>query len=263
VHGYPDDHRVWDDVVAVLVDRFHVVTYDVRGAGGSRAPRGRQHYRLPQLEADLLAVVDAVSPDAPVHLVGHDWGSLQSWHAVTGDRLHGRLASYTSFCGTDLDHAADWFRRRLRRPTRRGLGEALRQGLHSQYISFFLIPRLPERVLGSGAGRRLLARLTAKEGLVDPGWPSPADLRSGLWLYRANMPARLRRPAPTKARIPVQVVTASRDPYLTTALQTDVAHWVPDLTVRALDAGHWVPRSEPTAVARLVTDFVDSLATPA
>lgn len=259
VHGYPDDHHVWDDVVPHLAARFHVVTYDVRGAGGSTAPPGRQHYQLSQLEADLLAVVDAVSPATPVHLVGHDWGSLQSWHAVTGDRLYGRLASYTSFCGTDLDHAAEWFRRRLRRPTGRGMREALRQGLHSQYISFFLIPWLPERALTSGPGRRLFARVAAKEGLVDPGWPRRTDLVGGLWLYRANMPGRMRRPRPTPARIPVQVVTASRDPYLTTALQTDVARWVPDLTVRALDAGHWVPRSQPAAVARLVADFVERL----
>jgi pimeloyl-ACP methyl ester carboxylesterase len=242
------------------VERFHVVTYDVRGAGGSAAPRGRQNYRLAQLEADLQTVADAVSPDVPVHLVGHDWGSLQCWHAVTGDRLHGRLASYTSFCGTDLDHAADWFRRRLRRPTRRGLGEVVRQGLHSQYISFFLLPRLPELLLTSGPGRRLLQRIAADDGVVDPGWPSSADLRGGLWLYRANLPTRLRRPRPTAARIPVQVVTASRDPYLTTALQTDVAQWVPDLTLRTLEAGHWVPRSQPAAVAKLLTEFVDALA---
>lgn len=38
VHGYPDDHTVWDDVLAALVERYQVVSYDVRGAGSS-APR--------------------------------------------------------------------------------------------------------------------------------------------------------------------------------------------------------------------------------
>jgi pimeloyl-ACP methyl ester carboxylesterase len=262
VHGFPDDHHVWDGVVEELGERFHVVTYDVRGAGGSAAPRGRRHFGLDQLEADLLTVVDAVSPGAPVHLVGHDWGSLQSWHAVTGDLLHGRLASYTSFCGTDLDHSGDWFRRRLRRPTRQGLGEVARQALHSQYISFFLLPLVPERVLTGPLGRRLFARLAAAEGL-EPSWPSTTDVLGGLWLYRTNMPARLRRPRPSAARIPVQVVTASRDPYLTVALQTDVAQWVPDLTVHALEGGHWVPRSQPIAVAKLVAQFVDLQSVPA
>ena len=36
VHGYPDDHTVWDGVATELAARYHLVCYDVRGAG-SRA----------------------------------------------------------------------------------------------------------------------------------------------------------------------------------------------------------------------------------
>jgi pimeloyl-ACP methyl ester carboxylesterase len=35
VHGYPDNHTLWDGVVAELALRYHVVSYDVRGAGES------------------------------------------------------------------------------------------------------------------------------------------------------------------------------------------------------------------------------------
>ena len=38
IHGYPDDHRVWDGVAADLAADHRVVTYDVRGAGASDAP---------------------------------------------------------------------------------------------------------------------------------------------------------------------------------------------------------------------------------
>ena len=40
VHGYPDNHEVWDGVVAQLQNDFHVVTYDVRGSGASSASAG-------------------------------------------------------------------------------------------------------------------------------------------------------------------------------------------------------------------------------
>src|SRR4051812_35714209 len=73
VHGYPDDHTLWDGVTAELAQRYHVVAYDVRGAGKSGKPQGRQAYRLDQLVRDLAAVIDAVSPDHPVHLLAHDW----------------------------------------------------------------------------------------------------------------------------------------------------------------------------------------------
>src|SRR5262245_60883825 len=71
VHGYPDDHTLWDDVAADLATRYRVVSYDVRGAGESDAPRRRSAYRLDQLAEDLVTVIDAVSPQRPVHLLAH------------------------------------------------------------------------------------------------------------------------------------------------------------------------------------------------
>src|SRR5689334_1586392 len=72
VHGYPDNHTVWDGVAADLSDRYRVITYDVRGAGASDKPTGRAAYKRDRLTEDFAAVIDAVSPDAPVHLLAHD-----------------------------------------------------------------------------------------------------------------------------------------------------------------------------------------------
>ena len=115
VHGYPDTHAVWDEVAARLAERFHVVRYDVRGAGASSRPFGRRRYTFEYLMADMEAVLDATAPERKVHLVGHDWGSIQSWEAVctTPDRF----ASFTSISGPCLDHVAHWTRRNLARPT--------------------------------------------------------------------------------------------------------------------------------------------------
>ena len=53
VHGYPDNHTVWDGVVDELVARglIRVVTYDVRGTGDSDKPNARAAYRRPHLIA--------------------------------------------------------------------------------------------------------------------------------------------------------------------------------------------------------------------
>jgi len=40
VHGFPDDQTVWEPVVTALPDDWHVITYDVRGAGRSTQPEG-------------------------------------------------------------------------------------------------------------------------------------------------------------------------------------------------------------------------------
>ena len=96
---------MWAPVVERLAERFHVVTYDVRGAGGSSAPRGSAAYRLDRLADDFDAVCRAVAPSdplRPVHLVGHDWGGIQGWEFVTRPRFAGRVASFTAIAGPAL-----------------------------------------------------------------------------------------------------------------------------------------------------------------
>ncbi|RJQ87048.1 SDR family oxidoreductase [Amycolatopsis panacis] len=251
VHGYPDNSSLWDGVVAELGRHHCVVTYDVRGAGESDKPRGRGAYRLDQLVDDLAAVVDEVQPTGKVHLVAHDWGSIQAWHAVTGDRLRGRIASYTSISGPSLDHAAAWFRDQLTRPTPKRLAHAMRQLLHSYYILFFQLPVLPELMWRTGAMRALMCRLEP-----DVNAPKTSDGVHGLKLYRANMGPRMARPQPRPADVPVQVLTPSGDAYVTAPLQTEVQRWVPDLRVRRIIGSHWVACGKPGVVAAAAAELI-------
>jgi NAD(P)-dependent dehydrogenase (short-subunit alcohol dehydrogenase family)/pimeloyl-ACP methyl ester carboxylesterase len=261
VHGYPDTHTVWDDVAEVLAERFRVVRYDVRGAGQSDAPRGTAAYRLENLKNDLFAVADAVSPDAPVHVVAHDWGSVQSWEAVTEPGAHARIASYTSMSGPCLDHIAYWMRARLRRPTPRHLKQVLTQQLHSWYILAFHVPVLPELVWRLVAKRwpELLHRI---EGVPRrPDHPAPTlarDAARGVSLYRANFRARLANPRERTTEVPVQVITPTGDHYVTPALAEGLERWAPKLWRRRLYAGHWsaLLRDGPS-VARMVTEMID------
>jgi NAD(P)-dependent dehydrogenase (short-subunit alcohol dehydrogenase family)/pimeloyl-ACP methyl ester carboxylesterase len=251
VHGYPDDHTVWDGVAAELAPRYRVVSYDVRGAGASGKPRSRSAYRLDQLAEDLVAVVNAVSPGRPVHLLAHDWGAVQAWHAVTGEWLRGQVASYTSISGPCLDHAGHWFRARLRRPTPRALRELVTQLMRSWYIGFFQLPLLPELVWRTGLGQRALTVLESTHT------PAVSDAAHGLQLYRANMLPRLAQPADRTTDIPVQVLAPRRDPFLSVSLQTDVQRWVRNLAVRVLPGGHWLPRTKPDVVARCASELIE------
>ncbi|MGH4012381.1 MAG: SDR family oxidoreductase [Pseudonocardiaceae bacterium] len=251
VHGYPDDHTLWDGVTAELAERYHVVSYDVRGAGQSEKPRSPAAYRLDQLAEDLVAVVDAVSPDRPVHLLAHDWGAVQVWHAVTGEWLRGRVASFTSISGPCLDHAGSWIRARLRRPTPRALRELATQLASSWYIGFFQLPWLPELAWRTGLVRQAIGRLEHATA------PAVSDAVNGVALYRANMLPRLTHPGPRTVDVPVQVLAPKRDPFVSVALQTDIGQWVPDLAVRELPGGHWLPRTNPQTVARCASELIE------
>ncbi len=159
IHGYPDNHHVWDGVADELAEKYpgkyNVVAYDVRGAGESSTPADRAGYRFPQLVADVGAVIEDLGVDR-VHLLGHDWGSVQGWAAVTDPALMPKIASYTSISGPHLDYAGKF----LRSPrTPRAVADVAKQFLASGYIWLFLTPRLPEAVFRFGGGSRVIDAL--------------------------------------------------------------------------------------------------------
>lgn len=260
VHGFPDTSAVWDLVVERLVDSFHVVRYDVRGAGASDAPTTRSGYALPLLVEDLAAVASATSPDQPVHLVAHDWGSIQGWEAVTTKTLAERFASYTSVSGPPLDYAGLWARRH-RTHRAADIFKSLRQALHSWYIWFFHMPKLPELMVRSRQTSGLWAwALHRVEGLpTDARWPASsfaADFAHGVQLYRANVRPKMLHPEARHTDVPVQLIVPTRDRYVTPALLEGLEEWTSLMWRRKVDGGHWVIRADPDGLATAIREVV-------
>ena len=255
VHGFPDDAHVWSMVTAALAGEARLVTYDVRGAGSSGAPADRQAYALDRLAADLRQVIDAVSPDQRVHLVAHDWGSIQAFRALR-TTLAGRVTSYTSIAGPDLDHVRQWQRQQLRGGPA-GWWRLARQSIASAYIGAFLLPGPVDLATRLGIVGRLVNRDPSRLGTR----VSRADIRHGLNLYRANLyRAKVRGGAHARAYgpvdVPVQVIVPSGDRYVGPGLQTELQDWVRDLSVVTMDGGHWLMLSHPTEVADRIRVFV-------
>lgn len=262
VHGYPDNHHVWDGVAGELVraGRYNVVAYDVRGAGESSCPPERSGYRLSQLVSDIGAVIDSLAVDE-VHLLGHDWGSIQGWAAVTDDAVSGRIASFTSVSGPHLNYAG----RFLRSPrTLRAAVDVAKQVLASSYIWFFLCPGAPELAIRSGMTAKVFAAVehlgrSRAHGGRRAAYRSVDDYRNGLNLYRANMPAPILAP-PTqlpRTSVPVQVLVPRQDYFVSPALQRFTGSIPVGARVVPIEGGHWVVASCPGVIARLTSEWVD------
>ncbi|MEF3114421.1 SDR family oxidoreductase [Streptomyces chrestomyceticus] len=263
VHGYPDSKEVWSEVARGLAGRFHVVLYDVRGCGRSTAPKPlRGGFTLEKLTDDFLAVADAVSPDRPVHVVGHDWGSVQAWEFATARHTEGRIASFTSMSGPSLDHFGHWIKKRAARPTPRRAAQLIDQGAKSWYVYMLHTPVLPELAWKGPLGKRWPKILQRVEKIPAGDYPTaslPTDAAHGAWLYRDNVRARLRRPrADAYAHCPVQLITPTGDAFLSQRLYDDLERWVPQLVRRTLPAKHWVPRTRPDQLVAWITEFVTS-----
>ena len=243
VHGYPDDHRVWDNLADKLSGRFNLVSYDVRGAGASGVPGGREGYRVEQLAADVATV--AATAAGPVHLVAHDWGSCQSWAAVTTDSAAERFVSFTSMSGPDLAMAAGWFKRSMKANRRKGLSQIA----SSWYLQFFRLPLLPELMWRSGLGFRSVGRPNTAAGR--------RNALNGLNLYRANLAGAGGSGRPRRCEVRTLVIAPRFDRYVGVALQTEApARFTPSLRTEIVDGGHWVLEQHPERVAGLITEFV-------
>lgn len=276
VHGYPDDHSVWNPVADLLAERFHVISYDVRGAGDSEVPPKVADYRFDKLSTDVAAVLDGClgsDSDAQqdgrhrqVHLVGHDWGSIQGWHFVCDDSLlidgASRFASYTSISGPHLDAVGDFFHRSEPRPP--SISTVLYQGTKSWYVGVFQLPWLAPAFWRASVSRRSWPKVLAEvEGVPSELLPdadaitrTQANGANGVNLYRANMASPIARPKRAHTDVPVQIIVPKQDRYVSPALATASTSVADDVSLVAVGGGHWLPLTEPGLVAALVTGHV-------
>ena len=240
--------------------RYNFVAFDVRGAGESSRPASRSGYAFAQLVSDIGAVIDSLGPER-VHLLGHDWGSIQGWAAVTDDSAMDKIASFTSISGPHLRYAGR-FLRSARTP--KAVAQVVRQLVASGYIGFFLCPGVPELAFRSGLGVKVVAAVerigrSSNRSQRHATPRSIGDYVNGLNLYRANMPAPMVSPG---RRLPqtgaaVQVLVPRMDLFVTPALQRFTGAIPLGGRVVPIEGGHWVVTSRPDVVARLTGEWVD------
>jgi pimeloyl-ACP methyl ester carboxylesterase len=241
VHGYPDDHHLFDPLVAELGDDLRIVSYDYRAAGRSRVddPGTLESFRLPVLAEDLYAVAASVPGAGRIHVFAHDWGSIQAWEAMRDPRAARTFASYTSVAGPSIDHLRVFLRRNLRRPRRWPViaGQLLR----SWYVFGYAVPglRAATRRAYRAAGRGDFSGIDV-------------DIARGVDLYRASILQRmLTGPAP-HCPVPTTLVVPRHDRFLSVHLADGVRDWAPDVEVVTVDAGHWWPRTHPAEAAAVL-----------
>ncbi len=100
VHGVPDTHRVWDETIRHL-KRRDVVALSLPGFG---APLPAGFEATKEDYVDWL-IGELETFDAPVDIVGHDWGALLTLRAVS---LRGDLIRTWAAGGGPLDPDYVW-----------------------------------------------------------------------------------------------------------------------------------------------------------
>ena len=129
VHGFPDDASTYDGLATSLVEAgYRVAAVNLRGYSPSPL-NGSLGFN--DLVDDLLAMIDALSPNAPVSLVGHDYGAQMAYPAMA--RSPHRFRRAVLLAGAHPGFVQANARR------------SLRQIWMSRYIALFQLGRCADR----------------------------------------------------------------------------------------------------------------------
>lgn len=71
LHGYPLDHRLWDEVVPLLEDQFDLILPDLRGFGGSSTVDA--FYTMEDIASDIAGLLDFLGIQKTA-IAGHSMG---------------------------------------------------------------------------------------------------------------------------------------------------------------------------------------------
>jgi pimeloyl-ACP methyl ester carboxylesterase len=157
LHGFPDQPETATTMLEALARaRFRVFAPFLRGY----APSPREGpFSLEQLTRDARALLDALSPDEPAFVLGHDWGAVITYALCASSPARVRSAVAMS-----VPHPLR-FLRALATP------EQLRK---SWYMLFFQLPYAPERATRARE-HKLIDKLWRD---WSPGYTLPRSLRT-------------------------------------------------------------------------------------
>ncbi len=261
LHGYPDSHRVWREIMIELDDAYFVVSFDLRGVAGSGPPAPPQQYRIATLIEDIDLVIKTLGGDR-AHLVGHDWGSTIGWSYVTDAEYGVKVDSWTSISGPHLGIWMNWVLKGLKSLDLRRTGAVLSQLFKSSYVLFLLAWPLPEIVWQLGGVRLwqwVLRRAGVPEGdaMLDESreYVLSMTLRP-MALYRQNVFRPPKAPPLHSVSCPVQLLIPTKDPFVSEVIYGNLDDYVNKLTIEKVNASHWAPRSHRSEVIQHIRQFL-------
>jgi pimeloyl-ACP methyl ester carboxylesterase len=246
LHGFPQHHDSWNAVIDRLVAQgYRCLAPNQRGySPGARPPR-RRDYRIPDLVADVGALIDA-SGASKVHLVGHDWGAAVAWAAAA--ELPERLATVSP---VSVPHPAAFLKSFANS----------RQGLASWYMYAFQLPRIPEWSMLRRDGAMMYKSLrqagqapaAAKRDAA--AMSEPGALTAAINWYRA-MPLSNPRAINQKVSVPTLYVWSDNDVALLPKSAHNTGRYVTgEYRFEILPGSHWIPDEQPDKLADLLLDW--------
>jgi pimeloyl-ACP methyl ester carboxylesterase len=245
VHGFPDSGRLWRNQIGPIADAdFTAIVPDLRGMGRSERPEGVEAYRLRNVLADLIAVLDAHGAER-AHVIGHDWGAALAWllACLKPDRV-------ASLAALSVGHP------NTARP------RTLEMRQKAWYTLYFMFDEAEELLLQDDAAalREWFGAAHDAERYLED-LTRPGALTAGLNYYRANLHPRrdleARQPLPPVAA-PTLGLWSTGDIYLAEEGMTRSAEHVTGSWhyERIEGPSHWMQLDDPGRITPLLLEHL-------
>jgi pimeloyl-ACP methyl ester carboxylesterase len=235
IHGWPDSLALWDGLVVALAPRWRCARFTLPGYAPGEPPRAPS---LDAMVAHVAAIADAVSADAPVTPLVHDWGAFYGYQYAM--RHPGRVARIV---GLDVGDAGSPAHRRSL-PVR---ARAMVAGYQLALAAAWAMPA----GLGDAVTRRMARWLRA------PASPDTVGARMN-YPYAHAWTGRFGGALPVEPRCPMLYVYGERKPFMFHSPE-----WAgrlaatPGCAVQGLRAGHWVMRDRAAELETLVAGWLE------
>jgi pimeloyl-ACP methyl ester carboxylesterase len=237
LHGIPTSSALWNGVVEQVSNRFQCIAVDLPGLG--KTPATREGFRnLPAL-ADMLDEVRIEHKIRKWHIVGHDAG-----------------------CALAVHYAH-------RFPDRVALLALLSPSMFPDLKPFYLFELLRKPVLGELLAPavnllfwRVAMRLATGQNRTVSDFEAPFRGPRGSWrlmsLLRWGHPADVLAAIPSLLPgilTPTLIFHGSKDPAVPEAFARRASNLMPNSELILLNSGHFLPITEPEAVAKELAAF--------
>ena len=247
LHGFPELNFSWRYQMPLLAGLgYRVWAPNLRGYGLSSKPEGIDAYSVPNIVADVAALIDA-SGATEVLLIGHDWGAAVAWAFAIGN-----VRPLTGLVIMNVPHPA-CFARELK---------TWKQLSKSWYMFLFQAPKLPEALLAANDGAAI--RRAFHGDAIDKSnfTPDVLDVYAGAARRKALTPMlnwyraaargsffRAARMDLPMIEVPTLMIWGEADRALDIANVRGTERYVRDLTLKRLpNVSHWVQQERPDLV---------------
>lgn len=249
LHGWPQHHWEYRDLLANPPDGLRIIAPDLPGFGWSGPPTHR--WAKDDIATDVLALLDSLGLDR-VLLIAHDWGAYAGYRMVlrAPERFDGYLA---------MNMAHPWQSPRTALPHLWRL--AYQIPLATVGIWLHQHTNFVERIF------RLGSRIDPADARVFADrFRDPVCARAGRDAYRTfllrELPGSARHPETRRASVPIRALFGTGDAAVHLSMVSPNTANADDYTLETVDASHFVVDEKPEIVRKKLIALAQETATP-